>query len=312
MIELRNVTKAYGTLNAVKDVSFNVDEGEILGFLGPNGAGKTTTMKMITCYMPPTHGEIFVDGVNVIEDSMEVRRKIGYLPEQTPLYDDMGVMDYLNFVADIRKITADKRGGAMERVIHECGLESVVHRDNHELSKGFRQRVGLAQAILHDPDILILDEPTTGLDPNQIAEIRNLIRKLGEKKTVIFSTHIMQEVQATSDRVLIINNGVIAAQGTPDELQASVEGQQTISLVVKNCSSQELQQSLEGYESVLIKQIQKTRNGNVEAELTVSGGRDLREDLFDLVLRNEWKLLQLTPSKLSLEDVFRQLTYEEV
>jgi len=312
VIELRGVTKSYGSIDAVKDVSFSVSEGEILGFLGPNGAGKTTTMKMITCYMPPTKGEIFVDGMNVLEQSMDVRRKIGYLPEQTPLYEDMGVLEYLDFVADVRQIAKEKRSAAMERVIHECGLEKVIQRDINELSKGFRQRVGLAQAILHDPEILILDEPTTGLDPNQIIEIRNLIRKLGEKKTVIFSTHIMQEVQATSDRVLIINRGEIAAQGTPDELQASVEGQQNIQLVIKNAAKPDVESILGGMDDVTLHKLHATRNGNTEAEITVSGGRDLREELFDLAVRNDWKLLQLTPSRLSLEDVFIQLTNEEV
>ncbi len=309
MIELKDVTKSYGSVDAVRDVSFTVNEGEILGFLGPNGAGKTTTMKMITCYMPPTSGAIFVDGMNVVEESMEVRRKIGYLPEQTPLYEDMGVREYLKFVADVRQLEKTRVRAAMERVVSECGLESVIHKDINELSKGFRQRVGLAQAILHDPEMLILDEPTTGLDPNQIMEIRNLIRKLGEEKTVIFSTHIMQEVQATSDRVLIINNGTIAAQGTPEELQASVEGQQNIVLVVKNCSKEELESALRAYEGVVLHSLHATRNGNVEAEFSVGSSQDLREELFDLTVRNQWKLLQLTPNRMNLEDVFRELTH---
>ncbi|MBT3227497.1 MAG: ATP-binding cassette domain-containing protein, partial [Candidatus Marinimicrobia bacterium] len=197
MIDVQNVTKSYGAFEAVKDVSFSVEQGEILGFLGPNGAGKTTMMKMITCYMPPTGGTITVDGMDVLTESMGVRKKIGYLPESTPLYEEMGVRDYLNFIADVRRVQGADRTRAMDRVISVTGLSKVIHKDIHELSKGYRQRVGFAQAIIHDPEILVLDEPTTGLDPNQIIEIRNLIRELGESKTVIFSTHIMQEVQAT-------------------------------------------------------------------------------------------------------------------
>ena len=191
MIDVQNVTKSYGAFEAVKDVSFSVEQGEILGFLGPNGAGKTTMMKMITCYMPPTGGTITVDGMDVLTESMGVRKKIGYLPESTPLYEEMGVRDYLNFIADVRRVQGADRTRAMDRVISVTGLSKVIHKDIHELSKGYRQRVGFAQAIIHDPEILVLDEPTTGLDPNQIIEIRNLIRELGESKTVIFSTHIM-------------------------------------------------------------------------------------------------------------------------
>ena len=233
MIELQNVSKKYGSAFAVKDISFKVEQGEILGFLGPNGAGKTSTMKMLTCYMPPTEGDIVVQGMSVMENSMEIRKMIGYLPENTPLYEDMGVVEYLKFIADIRRIEAGRQKDAIDRVVADAGLEDVVYKDISELSKGYRQRVGLAQAIIHDPAILVLDEPTTGLDPNQIVEIRRLIKNLGEKKTVIFSTHIMQEVQATTDRVLIINKGQIAAQGTADELQASVEGQQLLRAMIK-------------------------------------------------------------------------------
>ncbi len=308
MIDVQNVTKSYGAFDAVKDVSFTVEQGEILGFLGPNGAGKTTTMKMITCYMPPTHGTITVDGLDVVNDSMGVRTKIGYLPESTPLYEEMGVRDYLNFIADVRKVSGSERTRAMDRVIQVCGLSSVIHKDIHELSKGYRQRVGFAQAIIHDPEILVLDEPTTGLDPNQIIEIRNLIRELGESKTVIFSTHIMQEVQATSDRVLIIDQGKIAAQGTSEELKASIAGQMHLDLVLRNADKSKFIETLEGIEVIHLEDINLQKNGDLEAALKVDAGSDIREQLFDLAVKNKWKILESSPSSFTLEDVFRKLT----
>ena len=308
MIDVKNVTKSYGAFDAVKDISFTVEQGEILGFLGPNGAGKTTTMKMITCYMPPTHGVITVDGLDVVNDSMRVRQKIGYLPESTPLYEEMGVRDYLNFVADVRKINGVQRNQALDRVIAVCGLQKVIHKDIYELSKGFRQRVGFAQAILHDPEILILDEPTTGLDPNQIIEIRNLIRELGTSKTVIFSTHIMQEVQATSDRVLIIDQGKIAAQGTAEELKASIAGQMHVDLVLRNAEKTAFLEAITALAAVQLDDINVQKNGDLQAALNVATGTDIREELFDLAVVNNWKILESSPSSFTLEDVFRKLT----
>ncbi len=308
MIDVRGVTKTYGTVDAVKDVSFTVEQGEILGFLGPNGAGKTTTMKMITCYMPPTSGSITVDGLDVVADSMGVRQKIGYLPESTPLYEEMGVRDYLNFIADVRKIKGSTRTQAMERVIQVCGLRQVIHKDIHELSKGFRQRVGLAQAIIHDPEILVLDEPTTGLDPNQIIEIRNLIRELGESKTVIFSTHIMQEVQATSDRVLIIDQGKIAAYGTAEELKASIAGQTHLDMVLRHADKSEFIESLGTMSAIHLDDVILQKNGDLQASLNVESGVDMREQLFDLAISKKWKILESSPSAFTLEDVFRKLT----
>lgn len=308
MIDVKNVTKAYGSFEAVKDVSFTVEQGEILGFLGPNGAGKTTMMKMITCYMPPTGGVITVDGLDVVNDSMGVRKKIGYLPESTPLYEEMGVRDYLNFVADVRKVNGAERSRAMERVISVTGLSNVIHKDIHELSKGYRQRVGFAQAIIHDPEILVLDEPTTGLDPNQIIEIRNLIRELGESKTVIFSTHIMQEVQATSDRVLIIDQGQIAAQGTAEELKASIAGQMHLDLVIRNAKKSDFIKNISDLEQVHLEDIKVQKNGDIESALKIDAGVDLREQLFDLAVSNNWKILESSPSSFTLEDVFRKLT----
>ena len=308
MIDVRGVTKSYGAFDAVKDVSFTVEQGEILGFLGPNGAGKTTTMKMITCYMPPSHGTISVDGLDVVNDSMGVRQKIGYLPESTPLYEEMGVIDYLNFIADVRKIRGQTRTRALDRVIQVCGLNQVIHKDIYELSKGFRQRLGLAQAIIHDPEILVLDEPTTGLDPNQIIEIRNLIRELGESKTVIFSTHIMQEVQATSDRVLIIDQGKIAAHGTTEELKAGLAGQTHLDIVLRNADKTKLIEALETFDVINLEDVIVQKNGDLAASLNVDSGIDIREQLFDLAVSKNWKVLESSPSAFTLEDVFRKLT----
>jgi len=308
VIDVQNVTKSYGAFEAVKDVSFTVEQGEILGFLGPNGAGKTTMMKMITCYMPPTGGTISVDGLDVVNESMAVRKKIGYLPESTPLYEEMGVRDYLNFVADVRKVNGADRTRAMDRVISVTGLSKVIHKDIHELSKGYRQRVGFAQAIIHDPEILVLDEPTTGLDPNQIIEIRNLIRELGASKTVIFSTHIMQEVQATSDRVLIIDQGKIAAQGTAEELKASIAGQMHLDMVLRGADKSKFIEVIGGIEQIHLEDIKLQKSGDLEAALKVDAGTDLREQLFDLAVSNNWKILESSPSSFTLEDVFRKLT----
>ena len=308
MIDVQNVTKSYGAFEAVKDVSFSVEQGEILGFLGPNGAGKTTMMKMITCYMPPTGGTITVDGMDVLTESMGVRKKIGYLPESTPLYEEMGVRDYLNFIADVRRVQGADRTRAMDRVISVTGLSKVIHKDIHELSKGYRQRVGFAQAIIHDPEILVLDEPTTGLDPNQIIEIRNLIRELGESKTVIFSTHIMQEVQATSDRVLIIDQGKIAAQGTAEELKASIAGQMHLDMVLRNADKSKFIEVVNGIDHIHLEDIKLQKNGDIETALKIDAGTDLREQLFDLAVSNQWKILESSPSSFTLEDVFRKLT----
>ena len=232
-ITVRNLTKLYGEEKAIDDISFDVKTGEILGFLGPNGAGKTTTMKIITCYMPPSAGTVTVNGYDIAKNSLDVRRKIGYLPELNPLYLDMNVLEYLEYSAQLHKMEKPQIRQRMREMVEVCGLSGVRHKDIGELSKGYRQRVGLAQAMIHDPEVLIFDEPTSGLDPNQIVEIRNLIRKLGSAKTVILSTHILSEVQATCDRVIIVNEGKIAADGTPDQLQHEFRGSDIISLELK-------------------------------------------------------------------------------
>ncbi len=222
-IVVNNLTKKFGSQRAVDNISFEVKTGEILGFLGPNGAGKTTTMKILTCYMAPSDGDAKINNLSILESQDEIKKKIGYLPENNPLYFDMPVLDYLKFVADLQGVQKDKIQDRIAEMVYVCGLNVEKHKKIGELSKGFRQRVGLAQAMIHDPEILILDEPTTGLDPNQIVEIRKLIKELGKQKTVILSTHILPEVEATCDRILIINNGKIVADGTSDMLRQAGE-----------------------------------------------------------------------------------------
>jgi len=308
MIQIKNLTKKFGELKAVDNVSFDVRTGEILGFLGPNGAGKTTTVRIITCYMFPTSGWVQVDGLSVFEHSLEVRKKIGYLPESAPLYSEMIVSDYLRFVMSIRDIARDRWSRRMKEIIDICGLGPVIHRNIGELSKGFKQRVGLAQAMVHDPEVLILDEPTSGLDPNQIAEIRSLIKELGKEKTVILCTHILPEVEATCGRVLIINEGRIVADGSPAELQSSFQGKEQIYLELRT-PLEDVRSKLANLENVdKVEQIASDGDGLKKFTIECATGVDLREKLFRLAVENNWVLLEMRKEQASLEDVFRQLT----
>lgn len=266
MIEVRNLVKHYGDVKAVDDISFTVKNGEILGFLGPNGAGKTTTLKVITGYLSPTAGNVFVDGMNVLDDSMEIRKMIGYLPEMNPLYHDMQVYDFLEFVARVREIDKNQFRTRLNEVIDLCGLKGVVHKNINELSKGYCQRVGLAQAIIHDPEILILDEPTSGLDPNQIVEIRGLIKNLGKEKTVIISSHILQEMQATADRMIIINKGRIVADGTVEELMSDFKGKTRLTLELKNADEEAVKKLQSLQEGILLSELE-TKDGILSAVL---------------------------------------------
>jgi len=298
MIAIKNLTKEYNGVKALDKISLEVKRGEILGFLGPNGAGKTTAMKIITGFIAPTSGEVLVDNINVQEDSLKIRRKIGYLPENNPLYDDMKVKEYLNFIAGMREL-ADKN--KIDDIIDTCGLKTVVEKGIAELSKGFRQRVGLAAALLGDPEILILDEPTSGLDPNQIVEIRKLIKKIGEKKTVILSTHILPEVQATCDRVIIVNEGKIVAAGTIEEIAKQAQGKEEIYLQIKG--SVKIVKEL-----AKIKNILKVEEQDNYLKLQIEHGTDVREEIFDCVVANKAKILEMKKISVSLEDVFRELT----
>jgi len=310
-ITVRNLTKYYGQERAIDNISFDVKTGEIVGFLGPNGAGKTTTMKIITCYMPPSAGTVEVDGYNIADHSLEVRRKIGYLPELNPLYLDMNVVEYLEYAARLHGIDKATLKRQLASMIEVCGLKEVRHKDIGELSKGYKQRVGLAQAMIHDPEVLILDEPTSGLDPNQIVEIRNLIRQLGRAKTVVLSTHILSEVQATCDRVVIVNEGAIVADGTPGQLQQEFRGSELIVIELKAQVANPMVdifpklQALSNIESV---EYGGGENGAHRFSLFAAKGSDIREEVFRQAVQERWVLLELTRKATSLEEVFHKLT----
>lgn len=306
-IKVENLTKKYGTQRAVDNISFEVKEGEILGFLGPNGAGKTTTMKIITCYMAPSDGDVTVDGLSIHENPDLIKKKIGYLPESNPLYYDMPVLEYLEFVAELQGVPKDQIKKRIVEMVRVCGLNVEKHKKIGELSKGYKQRVGLAQAMIHDPDILILDEPTTGLDPNQIVEIRKLIRELGREKTVILSTHILPEVEATCDRILIINNGKIVADGTPESLRNKTQGQELLRIQVSEASNKdEVISSLQQLENVvMVDTVQISQNTFMVSSKT---GTSSRKDIFNLCVNKNWVLTEMSPIETKLEDIFRELT----
>jgi ABC-2 type transport system ATP-binding protein len=313
-IAVRNLTKFYGTEKAVNDISFDVKTGEILGFLGPNGAGKTTTMKIITCYMPPNSGSVEVEGFDIAEHSLEVRKKIGYLPEMNPLYLDMNVIEYLEYSARLHELKNMMLKSRLKEMIDVCGIAEVRHKDIGELSKGYRQRVGLAQAMIHDPEVLILDEPTSGLDPNQIVEIRNLIRKLGRAKTVVLSTHILTEVQATCDRVIIINEGAIVADGTLEQLQQDFRGSEKISLEMKANIANAMTDIYPKFKD--IPHVESVEYGGQEGDshkfsIHTVKGTDIREELFRRIVSEGWVLLEMSRKATSLEEVFHKLTTTE-
>ena len=311
MIEVKNLSKRYGTTRAVRDVSFEVKKGEVLGFLGPNGAGKTTTMKIITCYMPPTDGTISVGGYDILENPLEVRRKIGYLPENTPLYTDLMVEEYLYFIAEIRKIPTAQQKDRVKKIIETCSLKDVLKKDIGQLSKGFRQRVGLAQAMIHDPEILILDEPTSGLDPNQIIEIRQLIKELGKEKTIILSTHILPEVSATCDRVIIINEGELVASGTPAELQDEAAGD-TILYATINAPKNAVESKLGSLEYIKEFRLIDSQDSALRYKIIIKKSEsDPGEMLFKIAVENGWTLSEIYRESLSLEDIFLKLTSAE-
>lgn len=309
MIKISHLTKKYDVVTALDDVSLEIKKGEILGFLGPNGAGKTTAMKILTGFIAPTSGEVLVDGINVQEDSLSVRKKIGYLPENNPLYEDMTVREYLSFVSGMREVADEKQ---KEEIVKTCGLSEALEKNISELSKGFRQRTGLASALMHNPEILILDEPTSGLDPNQIVEIRNLIKKIGEQKTVILSTHILPEVQATCDRVVIINEGKIVAIGTIEEIIQRAKGKEEIYAKVKG-DEEKVKKALSDIPAVATVTKVEEESAVVKGyKITAEEEKDLREEIFDSLVANGFKLLELKRIRVSLEDVFRELTTKEI
>lgn len=324
MIEVQHLVKDYGGHHAINGLSFSVHPGEVLGFLGPNGAGKTTTMKILTCFIAPTSGEAYVGGHDVLDASLDVRKLVGYLPEDTPLYHDLTPLEFLQFVSALRQVDAQNRAQRIRHVSELCGLMDVLAKPIGALSKGYRQRVGLAQALIHDPQILILDEPTSGLDPNQIVEIRELIKEIGKQKTVILSTHILPEVQATCGRVLIIHEGKIVADGSPHELtHHNAENSYRVLIDSNGASKDTVQHTLRSLSGVAgiqeLAQDPGPPNVSTDASttslisymLTSSEKDDLRRGIFLCAKENGWILLEMQRHAVSLEDVFRKLTRDE-
>jgi ABC-2 type transport system ATP-binding protein len=305
-ILVENLTKVYGDQKAVDDISFEIKTGEVVGFLGPNGAGKSTTMKMITCYMAPTAGKILLEGFDVDKNPEEIKKKIGYLPENNPLYTDMAIIDYLKFCAEIQGIDKTKVNERIHQMVDLCGLNQERYKRIGELSKGYRQRVGLAQAMIHDPEVLVLDEPTTGLDPNQIIEIRKLIKELGKEKTVILSSHILSEVEATCDRILIINRGKIVADGTSETLRGQAQGKEMIKVQVEPSNGADVKKTLLGLASVeSVKALEeKEHYFLVQSKPELSS----RKEVFDCCVKNKWYLTEMSGIETKLEDVFREVT----
>ena len=310
MIEVQHLSKRYGPVTAVDDVSFRVERGEILGFLGPNGAGKTTTMRILTGYMPATEGNAIVAGFDVFDQPIEAKRRTGYLPETPPLYPDMTVIEYLGFVAKIKGVPSGERAPRIKQVMERTRIADMANRQCAKLSKGYRQRVGLAQAIIHNPDVLILDEPTAGLDPKQIIETRELIKELAGDHTIILSTHILPEVSQTCQRVVIINKGRVVAVDTPDNLTARLRGSETLYVQV-DAGASDAANVLTHVPGVTRVVESERSNGLVGYEVDSETGRDVRRDLARAVVSSGLGLLELRPMRVSLEDVFLSLTTDE-
>lgn len=305
-IIVENLTKKFGTQRAVDNVSFTVKTGEVLGFLGPNGAGKTTTMRAITTFLTPNEGTIKIGNISIYDHPDEIKKHIGYLPENNPLYHDMPVIDYLKFAAELYGIEKSKIKEKILEMVDLCGLEGEKHKKIGELSKGYQQRVGLAQALIHDPEVLVLDEPTAGLDPNQIVEIRKLIKKIGKEKTVILSSHILAEVEATCDRIMIINKGKIVADGTSDELRKHTQGKEILKITIEDGDINEIFKALQKIDSVeVVDFIDKNLNSfEIQSKPEMSS----KKAIFKMCVEKAWTLTELTPFETKLEDIFRELT----
>jgi len=311
MIEVENLTKYYGEIRGIEDVSFSIEKGEITGFLGPNGSGKTTTMRILTCFFPPTKGRARVAGYDVIENPIEVRRSIGYMPETVPLYPDMKVTTYLNFVAEAKGVEKGQKKRNISEVMEQCGIVEVSHRLVGNLSKGYRQRVGLAQALINDPEVLILDEPTIGLDPKQVVEIRNFIKNLSGERTIILSTHILPEVSMTCERVIIIHEGKIVAVDTPENLMGMLQ-KTSKTLVQIEGVQQEITAKLKAIPGVInVVEKGEVHPGVFTYEVESEKEKEISGELSYLIYSNKWKLVEMRTMKMSLENIFIELTKEE-
>lgn len=311
MIHVENLSKNYGHIKAVKSISFDIGDGEIVGFLGPNGAGKSTTIKVLTGFLAPTSGSISINGMDIIENELEVQKCIGYLPELNPLYTEMVVYDYLQFIASVRNIKGKQFSQALGRVIEQCGLKGILHRHIGNCSKGYKQRIGLAASMIHDPKILVLDEPVSGLDPNQIVEIRELIKGLGREKLVLMSSHILQEIQATVDRIIILNKGKIVADGTSENLISNSKAKTTLNMEIVNATKESVEEMKAVVPSVnLVNFSDAGESSNVQLEYPPEN--DPRKDIFSYGVEKGWVILEMATTKSNLEDLFRNLTVTEV
>jgi ABC-2 type transport system ATP-binding protein len=311
MIRIEELTKNYGNVCAVDGINLEIKRGEILGLLGPNGAGKTTTLRILTCYLRPTSGNISVKDFNIHDHPLEIKKLIGYLPEAAPIYSDMLVYDYLSFIAQAREVDGDRTLSRLRELAKLCGLNEVMHKPIHELSKGYKQRVGLAHAMMNDPEILVLDEPTSGLDPNQIVEIRDIIRQIGKEKTVILSTHILSEAEATCDRIVIIHKGKIVADGSTDALQKKTGGEYVVTLSLQGCDGEDVRNSFRDLSGVKETVLTNPGNGTVDLAVTCATEEDLRADIYRVIKRKDWTLLEFHRQAKTLESIFRELTREE-
>jgi len=310
MIHVENLTKYFGSLCAVDHINLDIRKGEILGLLGPNGAGKTTTLRMLTGFIRPSAGTIRVKDYNIEDQSLEIRKLLGYLPESSPLYHDMLVYDYLGYVADIREVEKEKKLARIREMADLCGLGEVMHKPVAELSKGYKQRVGLAHAMMKNPEILVFDEPTSGLDPNQIIEIREIIRNIGKEKTVVFSTHILSEAEATCDRVVIINQGKIVADGHMESLRQSGSGDYSIHLALRNADMEGVQKELSSIGGVIGVSPAEGDGGILRVRLSCRSEEDLRVQVYERIKETSWVLLEFYQETQSLEKIFQKLTLE--
>jgi ABC-2 type transport system ATP-binding protein len=307
MISINNLKKTFGETKAVDGISLEIPKGIILGILGPNGAGKTTTLRMITGFLSPSSGSVFVNNIDAGKSPLEVKKLIGYLPESSPIYSDMLVYDYLKFIADIRNIPSGMILNRLQELADLCGIREVMHKEVSTLSKGYKQRVGLALALMEDPEVLILDEPTSGLDPNQIAEIRSIIKEIGKKKTIIFSTHILSEAEATCDRVVIMNNGVLAADGTTEMLKGIKSESNFTRIILEQTSTDKITNVFKELQSINIKDIKQANN---LTRIILSSTNDQRANIYKIIKKEDWILLEMVQEKKSLEYIFKELTKE--
>ena len=310
MIRISNLTKFYNTTCALDRINLEIKKGEIMGLLGPNGAGKTTCLRILTCYMQPTAGMVYVKDYNIFDHPLEIKKMIGYLPESAPIYKHMIVYEYLRYVADIREIKKEDRENKIQEIADLCGLNEVMHKVVEELSKGYKQRVGLAHAMMGDPEILVLDEPTSGLDPNQRIEVRDIIKEIGKRKTIIISTHILPEVESTCERVVIINEGKIIADDNIQQLKKSIGNEFTINLTVQDVKFNAIKSALSNISD--ISEMKKTADSNNMVSLALRGKteKDLRPDIYSEIKKNNWNVIEFYQEKATLESIFRKLTME--